>query len=232
MNSIVVGLRKPEPKFIKGFWADKNKKKLNTKDASKNVKAGDKVYAYVKTDGIPDDTECTVRIKEWDPTIFDPDEDVKTVTAKTKDNCIHRKLKIDHTWYANESDRLSEIYFEIDSSFKLDGHSFELSETYPADTDDYLYVVDKGVLITVIIKLPHSKSTDKWEAKGLGGHTGIAIGKEFYDYGPDISRYSSGGDPITGVEGIPWWDKIIMDDSGGSIKKLSDVDLSHILNYA
>ena len=56
-----------------------------------------------------------------------------------------------------------------------------------------------GVKVTVIVKLPLSTATDKIEGKGLGGHTGIAIRDNFYDYGPLGSALSSPGEP--------WWDK-------------------------
>ena len=38
--------------------------------------------------------------------------------------------------------------------------------------------------ITIIVELPHSKETG-WGAKGLAGHTAMAIGERFFDYGPD-----------------------------------------------
>lgn len=44
--------------------------------------------------------------------------------------------------------------------------------------------IEEEVLITVIVELPHSKETG-WGAKGLAGHTAMAIGDRFFDYGPD-----------------------------------------------
>lgn len=41
--------------------------------------------------------------------------------------------------------------------------------------------------ITIIVELPHSKETG-WGAKGLAGHTAMAIGERFFDYGPDYSE--------------------------------------------
>ena len=41
--------------------------------------------------------------------------------------------------------------------------------------------------ITIIVELPHSKETG-WGAKGLAGHTAMAIGDSFFDYGPDYDR--------------------------------------------
>ncbi|WP_428740022.1 hypothetical protein [Sulfurimonas sp.] len=42
--------------------------------------------------------------------------------------------------------------------------------------------------ITVIVELPHSASTGL-AAKGLAGHTAMAIGEKFFDYGPDYYQY-------------------------------------------
>ena len=43
------------------------------------------------------------------------------------------------------------------------------------------------VKITVIVELPHSKETG-WGAKGLAGHTAMAIKENFYDYGSDYDE--------------------------------------------
>ena len=43
---------------------------------------------------------------------------------------------------------------------------------------------EEEVKITVIVELPHTKETG-WGAKGLAGHTAMAIGDRFFDYGPD-----------------------------------------------
>lgn len=57
-------------------------------------------------------------------------------------------------------------------------------------------------IITLIVKLPDpcAPGTD---GKGLGGHSGIGVGNDYYDYGPE-----NGVGPIsqfTGVPGSQWW---------------------------
>ncbi len=220
-----------EPALLSGFWSNNKKEKLHTKSAANQLKCGDSAYAYIETIGVPDKTNVKITIKEYDPTFFDGDEIILTTNAQVMSNCIHRKFTIDKAWHSNESDQLSEVYFEVEGMVTINKKEYNLKKTYPANTDDYLYIVDNGILITVIIKLPHSQSTDKWEGKGLGGHTGIAIGQEFYDFGPDVNQYATGGSPITGVAGIPWWDQQILDGSGGRLTRLSDVDLPDILSY-
>ncbi len=65
------------------------------------------------------------------------------------------------------------------------------------------YRQDCCELVTILVKLPSCTATGA-DGKGLGGHTGLGIGNQFYDYGP--------GAPIkvlnafTGVPGQPWWD--------------------------
>jgi hypothetical protein len=58
---------------------------------------------------------------------------------------------------------------------------------------DYLILFEKEVLITVFVELPHSKYSmfKKGEfisAKGLAGHSAMAIGERYFDYGPDYSQ--------------------------------------------
>ena len=63
--------------------------------------------------------------------------------------------------------------------------------------------------ITIIIKLPLS-TAHGLDGKGLGGHTGIGIEDEFYDYGPDVNdeRGLRGrrDNFLTGFPGFQWWD--------------------------
>ena len=78
-------------------------------------------------------------------------------------------------------------------------------------------------IITFIIKLGHS-----WEASETAkfGHAGIAIGTEYYDYGPRGGY----GKAFTVVPGIWWWDnpnRPIHQDAGKTDP--ADVDLADIL---
>jgi hypothetical protein len=54
-------------------------------------------------------------------------------------------------------------------------------------------------VVTIIINLGHSCLKDT--VFRFIGHTGIAIGEDYYDYGPDGDV-----DPYVAVPGIPWWD--------------------------
>lgn len=230
-NVVNASVKPPKPSLVKGYWSDKNKKKIITNDPAQKKTIGETVYAYVQTIGIPDGTTLNLTIREWDPTFFDPDELITKVTAQVKNNCIHQKIIIDKKWCPDELDQVSEVYFQVEGEVVTKDDTYELDEEYPSDTDDYLYVADKGVPITILIKLPHSKSTDKVERKGLGGHTGIAIGQEFYDFGPNTSLYDKTHGPVTGVAGIPWWDQEVLDKSHGTLTMLEDVDLPQILDY-
>jgi len=50
-----------------------------------------------------------------------------------------------------------------------------------------LEIVEAEEKITIIVELPHSKETGV-SAKGLAGHTAMAIGERFFDYGPDYDH--------------------------------------------
>jgi RHS repeat-associated protein len=63
--------------------------------------------------------------------------------------------------------------------------------------------------ITVLIKLPLCTARGL-DGKGLGGHTGIGIEDEFYDYGPDVGNdrglNTPKSNPVFGIPGYQWWD--------------------------
>ncbi len=95
--------------------------------------------------------------------------------------------------------------------------------------------IEEEVKITVIVELPHSKETG-WGAKGLAGHTAMAVGDRFFDYGPDYGErgkkfivnekeynidFNNDGDKLdekvdlTGkvdfyfAPGRPWWGEVL-----------------------
>ena len=101
------------------------------------------------------------------------------------------------------------------------------------------------VKITIIVELPHSKETG-WGAKGLAGHTAMAIKEDFYDYGPDYYQdkidekkydadFNNDGDKNDIIDakdlsidyyfapGRPWWSQSISERYGIKNVKLSDV---------
>ncbi|MGV0967432.1 hypothetical protein [Empedobacter falsenii] len=74
-----------------------------------------------------------------------------------------------------------ELYFQC-------GYNDEVQIKLPYSQLDYLKVFEKEVLITVIIELPHSFYTllnNPISALGLAGHSAMAIGDKYFDYGPD-----------------------------------------------
>lgn len=106
--------------------------------------------------------------------------------------------------------------------------------------------------ITIIVELPHSKETG-WGAKGLAGHTAMAIGERFFDYGPDYSEtktfdeqqyqadLNQDGDmndkvkineiPNVGfyfAPGRPWWGENI---SLRNNKKATDITLNEAIHF-
>ena len=90
-----------------------------------------------------------------------------------------------------------ELYAEVSYS------SLSIKENLANKEDEVLKVskdLKNSKTITVLIELPHSNSEGKLNQKGLAGHTGIIIGEDYYDYGPNPEEpfYS---------DGEPWWDK-------------------------
>jgi RHS repeat-associated protein len=65
--------------------------------------------------------------------------------------------------------------------------------------------------ITVLVELPDPDAPTKLGRKGLDGHSGIAIGDDYYDYGPQAGQ----GANLFGSRGQPWWD-LQMDGSGNA----------------
>lgn len=83
--------------------------------------------------------------------------------------------------------------------------------------------------ITVIIKLPLCTASG-FDGKGLGGHTGIGVEEEFFDYGPDVRNRrglpSTKGNLLTGTPGSQWWDDPALWDGAQSP---ADVGLPTVL---
>ena len=114
-------------------------------------------------------------------------------------------------------------------------------------------VKEEEVKITVIVELPHTKETG-WGAKGLAGHTAMAIGDRFFDYGPDYDRrkiktfnekeyqadLNQDGDmedelTMDDIEesfyfapGRPWWGEMIANQKN---KKAEDIKLTEVLSF-
>src|SRR5690606_20251771 len=77
--------------------------------------------------------------------------------------------------------------------------------------------------ITLLVKLGHSCDDS---VQGKVGHTGIAIGNDYYDYGPDGNVIG----PFDKVPGKPWWDDPNHPVWGGGKASSSDIGLSDIIS--
>jgi len=75
----------------------------------------------------------------------------------------------------------------------------------------------KCEVVTVLVKLPDpcSKGLD---GKGLGGHTGIGIGDDFYDYGPN-----GPGSNVFGRPGGPYWDGNQGNDLSDIVDRIDEI---------
>ncbi|WP_419782725.1 hypothetical protein [Malaciobacter marinus] len=122
----------------------------------------------------------------------------------------------------------------------------EITREYEKEV--WIEVIEGEEKITIIVELPHSKETG-WGAKGLAGHTAMAIGNRFFDYGPDYSNnkifneeiyqadLNQDGDMEDNVKiddipnagfyfapGRPWWAEMIS-------KEPKNVTLSQVLSF-
>ncbi len=171
-----------------GYWTDENSKKI------KEAKIGDKVRFYIKTKNIKNES-LDLKLKDWDGKLnIDDSPKGAPKNIHIKNNLEYVEFTIPKEWEGDIEDDYGneiELYFEI--NYK--GKTYEL----PKSTDDYLIVYEKEVLITVLIELPHSyyslgraaRNLDKGEAisaLGLAGHSAMAIGDRYFDYGPDYRQ--------------------------------------------
>lgn len=138
-----------------------------------------------------------------------------------------------------------ELYFEC-------GYKEETKIKLPASQLNYLIVYEKEVLITVFVELPHSKETG-WGAKGLAGHSAMAIGARYFDYGPNNTPgtyserdydvdFNEDGDKDDNVyldspsfknsPGMPWWGSHIAQRKGIKPEQVTlDMVMEHIQLY-
>lgn len=168
--------------FIKGWWTDKNDKPI------KEAVIGDTIRFHIQTQGIKDGEEVTFTVYDWDNLKWMNDKLQLTDKSTQKES---DKIKIQGgkgyaEWTTGEGSRKlleesmegNEIELFVECTYK--DEKIDL----PVNTWDYLILYEKEVLITVIVELPHSKETG-WGAKGLAGHSAMAIGQRYFDYGPD-----------------------------------------------
>lgn len=251
--------------FKEAWWSSDVQGNMRITEA----KIGDVVYFNIITQNIPDTDSITGLPSEVSMQLYDDDgsyanePDPINVREVTQDPVtgldVLGKLVTSKVVSGNKvsysltlSDGLvsfvEEDYGdEIELYFQC-GYNEEQGVKLPLSSNNYLIVHEKEVLITVIVELPHSKETG-WGAKGLAGHTAMAIGDKYFDYGPNniAGTYSeknydvdfnNDGDKDDDVyldspsfkeaPGRPWWGKMVADEKGISP---NDVKLNDVLTF-
>ncbi|HEX8576535.1 MAG TPA: hypothetical protein VF677_09605 [Flavobacterium sp.] len=200
--------------FKRGWWSDKNDKPI------KNALIGKTVKFHIEMDRakVPAGSKINFTLKDWDG-IWDEDDSIRLYSA-TKDPKTNTYPKINEfitdangktSLYVTLTERLIQLIQddggnEIELYFECSYYDVSDKETealdLPAEEFNYLIVYEKEVLITVLIELPHSsysmfKKGEFFSALGLAGHSAMAIGDRYFDYGPDYDLNNNG---------TPGWD--------------------------
>lgn len=187
--------------FVRGWWTDKDDCPI------KEAGIGDTIRFHIETEHVDDGDEITFTVYDSDGVEFLDDRLSLTVQGTTT---AYNKVKITGNkgfieWTTGEGSlALLQEKFEGDElelyvKCEYKGNIVNL----PHDSDDYLMLYEKEVLITVLIELPHSyyslgkaaKNFDENEALsalGLAGHSAMAIGDRYFDYGPDYDLNNDG----------------------------------------
>lgn len=193
------------PNILNGYWTDRNNKVI------KKATLGEIVRFHIETQGICDNEIVNIIIYD-DDGVFNIDDEIEKKNIIIKDNKGYADISLSDSWISYIKDDCGdEIELYCECKYK------NTTKELPDDSDNYLLVFEKGEIVTVLIELPHSAETDKLNAKGLGGHTGIIIGDDFYDFGPQP------GQPFNS-DGRPWWDKFHTDLKKRDILKILNND--------
>ncbi len=223
--------------FVKGWWTDRDDKEI------KEALIGDTVRFHIQMDKkhVPPRSKINFTLMDWDG-LLNPDDPISLYSTE-KDPQTGKYMEIkelltDANGKTSLSINLTEglVQFtnddggnEIELYFDCSYYDISDKETekldLPLEESNYLIVYEKEVLITVFVELPHSKETG-WGAKGLAGHSAIAIGDRYFDYGPNKAPgiysereydidFNKDGDKDDNVEianpdfmnapGQPWW---------------------------
>jgi len=209
--------------FIKGWWTDAKDKPI------KEAVIGDTIRFHIQTQNIKDGEKVNFTVYEWDNlkwmndklelTDKDTGKESTTITIKGGKGYVEWTTGEASRALLNESLEGNELEMFVECTYK--DEQLDL----PVNTWDYLILYEKEVLITVIVELPHSKETG-WGAKGLAGHSAMAIGERYFDYGPNNNPgtysekdydvdFNKDGDKDDDVyldspsfmnsPGMPWW---------------------------
>lgn len=243
-NNITVDFPKVKnPRIVSGSWVNPN-----TGASIQEIDYGEKVKFIIETEGIDDGTSLDLTLYDYDGAFNMDDKLSRYTSVVVNGNKAELELIPDSKWEKSaqyEADKVVETYFEI--KFEIDRK--ELTAEMPLKEDDYLKIYPKEVKITVIVELPHSLETG-WGAKGLAGHTAMAIGDRYFDYGPNNSPgtysesdygvdFNDDGDMVDDVNltdpsfenapGMPWWGAHIAQSKGIKPEDVTlDMALKHI----
>lgn len=245
-----------KPEIQNGFWSDPK-----TGAGLKEATYGEKVKFTVGTKDIDDGTVLNFILYDYDGNYNPDDELSRSFSATVKNNIAELEFIPDSKWEESakyEADNVVETYFQIETEIeekKLTPKPKppkKLIAKLPKKEEEYLKIYPKEVKITVLVELPHSLETG-WGAKGLAGHTAMAIGDRYFDYGPDYNPstiksvneakydydFNDDGDKkdivdLTGkvnhkfAPGKPWWGDFVADNLGISPKK---VKLNQVIKF-
>lgn len=197
--------------FKKGWWTDENDKPIT------EALIGDTVRFNIQMDKtkVPAGSKIDFTLMDWDG-MLNPDDPIKLysttedpvtkkypeITQMTTDANGKASLSINLTsglvqFTEDDGGNEIELYFDC-TYYDISDKETEKKEL-PTEEFNYLIVYEKEVLITIIVELPHSyyslgeaaKNLDYGEAIsaiGLAGHSAMAIGERYFDYGPDYSQ--------------------------------------------
>ncbi|WP_144283274.1 hypothetical protein [Chryseobacterium echinoideorum] len=180
--------------FLNGKWTDGNDNPI------KETTIGETIRFNVETDNIDDGEKINFTIYDWD---FFPYLEDKLTLTEAGTNTESKEIVITGgkgfvEWTTGEGSRAL-----LDENFEGDELELYVECVYngdkanlPKESDDYLILYEKEVLITVIVELPMENydysgmsTGQRIVAKaGLLGHTAIGIDKEYYDYGPEQDK--------------------------------------------
>lgn len=252
--------------FVKGWWTDENDKLI------KEALVGQSVKFHIQMDKskVPAGSKINFMLYDWDG-MLNPDDGIQITSTKKDHKTGTYPVVKDMTTDANGTASLIinlteglvqfaeddggneiELYFEC-NYYDVSDKETELLDL-PAEEWNYLKVYEKEVLITVLVELPHShysklKEGQFFSALGLAGHSAMAIGERYFDYGPDnvAGTYSEkeydvdfndDGDKVDDVQlnnptfenapGRPWWGEMVADELG---IKPNEVKLKQVLDY-
>lgn len=201
--------------FVKGWWSDEKGREI------KEATIGETVVFNIQMDKskVPAKSKINFTLMDWDG-MLNPDDPI-TLYSTTKDLKTNtypeiKEMFTDANGKASvyitltegliqfmEDDGGNEIELYFDCGY-YDISDKESEQLYlPIEEFNYLVVYEKEVLITVLIELPHShyslvkaiKNLDKNEALsalGLAGHSAMAIGERYFDFGLDYDLNNDG----------------------------------------